>query len=162
METTRNETQTPVMQEDTLKELLQYEKKNLRINRIKLVCAAACVVTCIVVALILGINVGKIAKQVEEVSAVLSETGENIDKVALDLEEVDFEALGKSVQAFAEVGTETIEQIKASTEGLDEIMAQVKIAVENLSDINIDELNTGIKTLNDVLEPLARFFNIFH
>ena len=148
-------------QEESIKELLRYEKKNLRINRIKLICAIACVVLCAIVAIVVIVNVGKITKEVESVSAVMTQTGENIDKVAQELDGIDFEALETSVQTFATVGTETIEQIKASTEGLDEVMAQVKLAVTNLSDINIDELNTGIKTLNDVLEPLAKFFSVF-
>lgn len=153
--------EAPDAPQNTLEELLRYEKKNLLINRIKLVCAALCVVICIVVAIILTVNVGKITKEVESVSAVLTETGENIDVVAKDLNKIDFEALGTSIQSFAEVGTETIEQIKTSTQGLDEIMEQVKIAVGNLSDVNIEELNNGIKTLSDVLTPLAKFFNAF-
>ena len=148
-------------QEESIKELLRYEKKNLRINRIKLICAIACVVLCAIVAIVVIVNVGKITREVESVSAVMTQTGENIDKVAQELDGIDFEALETSVQTFATVGTETIEQITASTEGLDEVMAQVKLAVTNLSDINIDELNTGIKTLNDVLEPLAKFFSVF-
>ena len=35
-------------------------------------------------------------------------------------------------------------------------------AIGNLSSVNIDDLNSGIKRLNEVLEPLANFFNIFH
>ena len=161
METNPITVQSPAAQEDTLQELLRYEKKNLRINRIKLLCAALCVVICAVVAIVLIKNVNTITKEVETVSEVMTQTGENIDAVANDLSKIDFETLGISVQAFADVGTETIEQIKASTQGLDEIMAQVKIAVTNLSDINIDELNKGIKTLNDVLKPLEKLVEYF-
>ena len=147
--------------EETLKELLRCEKKSLKINRIKLVCAILCVVICAVVAIVLTVHVNRITKEVEAVSAVMTETGSNIDTVAKELSEIDFESLSTSVQSFANVGTETIEQIKSSTQGLDDIMEQVRIAVGNLNEINIDELNNGIKTLSDVLEPLARFFNVF-
>lgn len=152
-------TENKAVQEDTMQELLRYEKKNLRINRIKLICAAMSVVICIAVAIILVVNVGRIAKQVEDVSAVLTETGENIDHVAKDLSEINFEALGASVQAFADVGTETIEQIGGATKGLDQVIDEIRAAVNNLSAINIEQLNDGIKTLNDVLAPLARLFN---
>ena len=156
---TANETMT---QEQMLSELLCYEKKNLLINRIKLICAMACVVICTCVALILAINVRRITREVKSVSDVLTETGANIDEVAKDLNEIDFEALSASVKTFADVGTETIEQIKTSTQGLDTVLEEVRTAVENLSSININELNNGIRKLNDVLEPLAQALSIFH
>ena len=161
MEAVQTNIPNAASQEDTLKELLRYEKKNLRINRIKLLCALACVVLCAIVAVVLIFNVNKIVQRVETVSEIVIQTGDNIDKVAKSLNDVDFEALSTSAQAFADVGTETIEQIRDATTGLDEVMEQLKAAAENISDININELNNGIKTLNDILDPMAKFFGIF-
>ena len=160
METTQS-TMTPSSNESleqTIRELRDFEKRNLRINRIKLICAAAAVVVCMIIALVLVINVGKITREVESASKVMTEAGESINEVAKNLNEIDFEALGTSVQTFTDIGTDTVEQIKTSTQGLDTLLIEAHTALENLSSVNIEELNSGIEKLNAVLEPLARFF----
>lgn len=156
------QTGTPGELEKTLSELRDYEKKNLRINRIKLICAAAALAVCVVIAAVLIGNVKKITNEVENTAAVMNKAGESINDVAESLSEIDFEALSTSVQTFTGIGTETIEQIKTSTEGLDTLIEDAHTAIGNLSSVNIDDLNSGIKRLNEVLEPLANFFNIFH
>ena len=148
--------------DQTMQELLRYEKKNLRINRIKLGCALGCVALILVIALILSINVGRITQRVNEVSDVMTEAGESIDAVAKSLQDINFDTLSASVQSFAEAGTETIEQIKDATQGLDVMLDDVHESIQKLGNVHIDELNNGIKTLSSVLEPLAKFFNAFH
>lgn len=145
-----------------LQELLQYEKKNLRINRIKLGCALGCVALILVIALILSINVGKITKRVNEVSDVMTEAGESINVVAKNLNEINFDTLSASVQSFADTGTETVEQIKHATVGLDVMLKDVHESIQKLGSVDIDELNNGIKTLNSVLDPLAKFFHVLN
>ena len=147
--------------EQSLSELVRYEKKNLRINRIRLACSLLCLVLLVAIALVLSMNVGKIYRNVEDVTAVMTDAGKSINEVAESLNEIDFEALSSSVQTFTTVGTETIEQIKTATEGLDTMLDDVHEAVIRIGNVNIDDLNNGIKTLNDVLEPIARFFNAF-
>ncbi len=146
----------------TIEELRTYEKKNLRINRIKLCCSAVAAILCVVIAIVLSIHIGRITKDIDELSAVMTETGENINLVAQDLQMIDFEHLGGSVKTFADVGTETIDQIKNATTGLDAILDNADIAIRNISNININQLNQSIQELHDVLEPLANFFNLFH
>ncbi len=146
----------------TIEELRTYEKKNLRINRIKLCCSAVAAILCVVIAIVLSIHIGHITKDIDELSAVMTETGENINLVAQDLQMIDFEQLGGSVKTFADVGTETIDQIKNATTGLDAILDNADIAIRNISNININQLNQSIQELHDVLEPLANFFNLFH
>lgn len=146
----------------TIEELRTYEKKNLRINRIRLFCAAVSVVLCIVIAVMLSVNIGRIAEDINGVSAAITETGENINIVAMDLQKIDFSEIVASAQTFTETGTETINQIKYATKGLDSILDEADSALKNISNINIKQLNESIQELHDVLEPLAKFFNIFH
>lgn len=145
----------------SLNELLTFEKKNYRINQIKLICAVACVVICAAIAIALFVNVAKITNRVQEVSAVMTEAGESINEVAKSLNEIDFEALSDSVTTFTSIGTETIDQIKTSTQGLDTMLEEVRASMIKLGSVDINELNNGIKTLNDVLEPLRKFANMF-
>ena len=159
------QTELPVQaepgQENSIEELIRYEKKNLRINRIRLVCSLIAVALCVIIAVVLSVNVGRVVNEVEKVSDVMTEAGESINKVATSLNEIDFATLEKSVETFADVGTETIRQIQNSTKDLDTILEEVRTSINRLGSVNIDDLNNGIKTLNDVLEPLANFFHLF-
>lgn len=146
----------------SIEELKTYEKKNLRINRIKLICAFIAAALCVVIAIVLIGSAGRITENIDSISATMTEAGNNINLVAEDLQKIDFELLGNSVQSFADTGTETISQIKEATTGLDTILDEAEGAIQNISSINIDQLNQSIKELHDVLEPLANFFNIFH
>lgn len=146
----------------TIEELRTFEKKNLLINRIKLGITAFLAVLCIVIAVVLIKNVSRISKNIDDLSAVVTEAGENINEVATDLQKIDFVALGDSAKTFADVGTETTQQIKDATSGLDTILSDAEQALQSISSINIDQLNADIKALHDVLEPLSNFFKVFH
>lgn len=145
----------------TIEELRTLEKKNLRINRIKLVCALIAVVLCVVIAIVLFVNIGAISKNIEDLSVAMTEAGNNINVVAEDLQKIDFVSLGESAQAFTQAGTETIGQIKDATSGLDSILSEAETALKNISKINIDQLNQSIQELQDVLQPLANFAKLF-
>lgn len=146
----------------TIDELRKYEKKNLFINRIRMICSAACLLLLIIAIVLISINVGKIMKQVDAVSEVLLKTGETINTVAEDLSKVDFEKLGKSIQNITDIGEDTLKQINQSASELDTLISSAEAAMNHLNSINFDDLNNGIQKLNEVLEPLAKFFNIFH
>ncbi len=146
----------------TIEELRAYEKKNLRINRFRLLCSAAAMVLLAVVLILLLVNVRSITKQIEDVSKVVIETGTNVNTVAEDLSKVDFETLGKSMQNIADVGEDTLKQVSKAAGGLDTMMENAGKVMDHLNSIDFDDLNNGIKSLNEVLEPLSKFFNIFH
>ena len=46
----------------TIEELRTYEKKNLRINRVKLCCAVAAACLLVIVAIVLSVYIGRITK----------------------------------------------------------------------------------------------------
>ena len=146
----------------TIDELRKYEKKNLFINRIRMICSAACLLLLIIAIVLISINVGKIMKQVDAVSETLLKTGETINTVAEDLSKVDFEKLGKSIQNITDIGEEPLTQITTSASELDTLHSSAEEAMNPLQSIHFADLNNGIQKLNEVLEPLAKFFNIFH
>ena len=146
----------------TIEELRDYEKKNLRINRIKLICAAAALALCVLIAIVLSANIGRITRNIEDLSAAVEETGQNINTVAIDLQKIDFQSLSESAQAFADTGIKTIDQINNATSGLDSLLSEAQTALQNISGINIKDLNESIQDLHDVLEPLSNFFKVFH
>ena len=146
----------------SIDELRTYEKKNLRINRIRMICSAACLLILIFAVIMLSVNIGKIVKNIDEVSAAVLETGNNINLVAQDLSKVDFETLGKSIQGIADIGEETLLEINQAAGELETLMTNAETAMNHINSVNFDDLNSGIQKLNDVLEPLAKVLNIFH
>ena len=146
----------------TIEELRTYEKKNYRINRIRMIISAACLLLLAVALVFLSFSIGKISKKVDEVSEVAVEAGKNINAVAEDLKNVDFEKLGQSIQNIADIGEDTLKQVNASAGKLDSLIDGAEIAMDHINSVNYEDLNNGIRELNDVLEPVAKFFNLFH
>ena len=147
--------------QNSIEELKQLERKNLRLNRIKLICLALTTAACVLICVMLLVNIGKITKNIDDLSAVMTEAGSNINTVAQDLQKLDFKALGDSVDTFASTGAETVDQIKSSTQGLETLIEQISNAMKNLQSINIERLNDSIQEMHDVLEPLSKFFMAF-
>lgn len=155
------QTNTNESLQNSIEELKQLERKNLRLNRIKLICLALTTAACVLICVMLLVNIGKITKNIDDLSAVMTEAGSNINTVAQDLQKLDFEVLGESVETFATTGAETIDQIKSSTQGLETLIEQISNAMKNLQSINIEQLNDSIREMHDVLEPLSKFFKAF-
>lgn len=147
--------------QNSIEELKQLERKNLRLNRIKLICLALTTAACVLICVMLLVNIGKITKNIDDLSAVMTEAGSNINTVAQDLQKLDFKALGESVETFATTGAETVDQIRSSTQGLETLIEQISNAMKNLQSINIEQLNDSIQEMHDVLEPLSKFFKAF-
>lgn len=144
----------------TIEELRSFEKKNLRINRIRMICSIASLSLLIIALILLSVNIGKVAKVIDEVSTIATETGNNINIVAQDLGKVDFEKLGKSIQGIADIGEDTLKQVNHAAGQLDNLIKGAETAMEHINSVNFEDLNNGIQRLNDVLEPLANFFNL--
>ena len=145
-----------------VEELRDYEKKNLRINRFRLTCSVLAVLLCVALIAIVAINLRGIVKKVGETADVLTETGEQLSAVAKDLNKVDFEKLGTSLQGLADMGADTLAQVYDATGGLDTLVQDADTAMQHINSVDFEKLNDGIQHLNDVLEPIANFFNIFH
>jgi len=69
----------------------------------------------------------------------------NLDSVTRELAAADLEGMVADVDAFVTTGQSAVEQ-----------------ATEKLSIIDFETMNKAIADLADVVEPLARFFNVFN
>ena len=69
----------------------------------------------------------------------------NLDTVTRELAAADLEGMVADVDAFVTTGQSAVEQ-----------------ATEKLSIIDFETMNKAIADLADVVEPLARFFNVFN
>ena len=145
----------------TLEEIRKYEKKNYRLNRFRAFCSAVCLLLCLGIAAYLFINGQTLMQKADEITTTVSEAGTHFNKVAEDLEKVEFEKLGKSMQEIADISKDTVQQANEAAGGLDKIVQTADTAIENLSGLKIDELNQGITELNEVVQNLKKIFEKF-
>ena len=75
----------------------------------------------------------------------------DLETVTSDLAEADLEEMVGNVNGL----------VDQSREGVAVAKKGVELAVDKINAIDIDTLNQAIKDFSDVVEPLAKFFNIF-
>ena len=95
--------------------------------------------------------VARVAPMVEEIAG-------KANTVITAVQEVDFVTMTQSVTQLAVTGSDGVEQALAD---LDVALADVSRAIGTVEKIDIEKLNGGIQSLNDVLEPLSKFFAKF-
>lgn len=156
---TQNQNNTELA--DAIRTMHSYEKKNLRINRIRLIISVVSFVICIILALFVFRSVGSIAKKADTALDALTDAGNNINALSEEIEKMDLEKLGKSLGNIVDVSEETIGEIHNAVGGLDQLVKDADDAMQHINSINFEDLNNGIQRLNDVLEPVANFFNVF-
>lgn len=93
----------------------------------------------------LFILVWQLMPQVQELTGQMETVLNNLEIVTAQLAGMD---LGEMVRNVDEL-------VVTSQAGIEETMAK-------LNAIDFDELNRAIGNLSDVVEPMAKFFNIFH
>lgn len=146
---------------ETLKTLHRYEKKNLRINRIRLIISVISLVICFILAIFVFQNVGAFTKKADTALDALTDAGNNINALSEEIEQMNLEKLGKSLGNIVDVSEETIGEIHNAVGGLDQLVKDADDAMQHINSINFEDLNNGIQRLNDVLEPVANFFKFF-
>lgn len=142
-------------------EMRSYEKKNLRINRIRMIISAVSLAICLALAVFIFRNVGSIAKKADTALDALTDAGNNINALSEEIDKMNLDKLGKSLGNIVEVSEETIAEIHQAAGGLDQLIKDADEAMNHINSVNFEDLNNGIQRLNDVLEPVANFFSIF-
>ena len=145
----------------TLKELHAYEKKNLRVNRIRLVVSAVCLLLAIVTAVFVFVRVGTLTDNLNNASGVITATAEKINNLADELEKLNIAELSRSLGNIVRISEETITEIQKASGGLDALVKDADEAMQHINSVDFENLNNGIQRLNDILKPVADFFNIF-
>ena len=69
----------------------------------------------------------------------------NLDTVTSELAQADLKGMVEDVDTFVTTGQHAVEQV-----------------TEKLNILDFETLNSAIKNLSEVVEPLARLFNVFH
>ncbi len=124
--------------------LTKIEKTNRRqllFTQILCGAALAAAVFCIVTLVRLGALLPQLEITVSQMQGVL----QSLDSVAAELAELDMKSIVDNVNALAISAQDSLRQ-----------------TMTKLDTINFETLNQAIEDLAAVVEPLAKFFNVFH
>lgn len=137
---------TEMNQNDLLAKLLEENKKEVYYSRI-LGFSAIGILIAVVISLV--VTVPKVLHTVDNANQVLSE-------VSATLETAE-EAIGNITEM-----SDAVKNMSSNMNSFVEDNAnQVSDVMTSIDNINFEDLNKAIKNLSDVVEPLAKFFNVF-
>ncbi len=115
----------------------RYAKKQYKMS---LISAAANVTVLILVIFLVLTLMPKINATFEDLNAVM----ENVESITKELSEVDIEGMVSNIDDLVVGSSDSLTQ-----------------AMKKLNAIDIEKLNDAIRNLNDAVEPMARFANLF-
>ncbi len=117
------------------------QEKMMRYMRFQCIFSVAAAICCFAALVAVCTMIPKVTGLAEQMGGVL----DNLDTVAQQLAEADLAGMAENIDALTVTSRQGVEQ-----------------AVDKLNTVDLDTLNKAIKNLGDVVEPLARFFNIFN
>ncbi len=150
METNLTKTESAKAEEKAdVQSLLERIDKNVakqtRYSRLQFFCSAISVVILVVALLAVGM---KLFPLIDQVSGTLTTVNTTIQDMKLA-------EMTKSVTDLAAAGSEGISD---ALKQIDAAMGGVEKAIKVIEGLDIQGLNDGITKLNEVLEPMAKFF----
>ena len=129
------------------RELMDLLRKIHKSNRMQtVVCSILCVLALIacVCCVMLFVRIYDMIPQLSVVFEQLESILANLEQTSQQLAAVDFQAMVRDVDALVATGQQSLEQ-----------------TMDKLNTIDFDALNQAIGDLENVVEPLAKFFKVF-
>lgn len=160
------------MNEEKLEQLLERQERHTRRQTLFTGIAAGC---CVVILCLAVFLTGFVLSKAAELNTVV----ENMETITDELASADLEGMITELDGMVAnlngmiAGLdgmvadleEPISNLGALVENLDSFAVSsedaVHQAMDKLNTIDFDTLNQAIKNLSDVVEPLAKFFNVF-
>lgn len=130
-------------------------KQQMKLARLQCVFSAAAAVCCAVLLIVVLSFVPKLISVVETTETLAARANTvltDLEQVTSDLAQADLAQMVGNVTDLADQSREGVAMAKDG----------VALAVEKIDAIDIDTLNQAIRDFSDVVEPLAKFFNIFN
>ena len=135
-------------------ELERCTKQQLKMAKLQCALSAAAAVCCAVMLIVATSVVPRFLALVETTETLASRADTvlaGLETVTSDLADANLEEMVGNVNGLVD---QSREGVAAAKEG-------VELAVEKINAIDIETLNQAIRDFSDVVEPLAKFFNIF-
>ena len=137
-----------------VQELERCTKQQLKLAKLQCIFSVAAAVCCAALLIVVVTAVPKLLSLVETTEALAARA----NTVLSDLEIVTGELARSDLEQMVDNVNVLVDQSK---EGVAMAKDGVTLAVERINEIDIATLNQAIKDFSDVVEPLAKFFNIF-
>ena len=137
-----------------VQELERCMKQQLKMAKLQCILSTAAAVCCglvLIAAISLVPRFLSLVETTETLAARANTVLADLETVTSDLAEADLEEMVGNVNGL----------VDQSREGVAVAKEGVELAVDKINAIDIDTLNQAIKDFSDVVEPLAKFFNIF-
>lgn len=150
-----------LMLEKTLQEMQRSQKRQEKMRWIQIGLIAAVLLLFISIFLFVVHTANRLTGAIDHVESSLVGAADNINEIAMELQEIDFVQLEDTIESFAQSGSDAVASIEAGMNGLDTVLSGAEEALSKLNDIDIDALNEGITQLNQVLKPISDFFGVF-
>lgn len=140
--------------QEWMEQMEKHSRRQARYAKLQCLFSAAAALSCIVIAVVIISLLPQIREftgQLQQVTAQVESLATQAGTVMTNLETVTTE-LAQADLAGMVANVDTL--VTSSQEGLQQ-------ALEKINTMDIDALNQAIKTLSDVIQPLANFFNVF-
>lgn len=160
------------MNEEKLEQLLARQERHAKRQTLFTGIAAGC---CVVILCLAVFLTGFVLSKAEELGTVM----ENLETITDELASADLEGMIAGLDGMVTNLNGVIAELDGMVADLEEPISNLGTLVENLDSfatssekavhqamdklntIDFDTLNSAIKNLSDVVEPLAKFFNVF-
>ncbi len=139
--------------DELLREILKYQKRSSRMTRIA---AIAVIFIVAVFAVAVGLIIPRAVNLVDHVSNSLAEVDAMIDHAGGMMENIN-----KVTEEFNDLIADASILIDNSNSMVEDNTDAITETVNKLNSMDFDTLNKAIKDLSNVVEPLAKFFNVF-
>ena len=154
-------------EKELLTELLKSQKKDTRNEKVSAIANAVLAVILLAAAVILIPRtvkaLGELDSVVTEAQAVVEQAGPAIDQVNAAMREA--ETAMKNAQETLAQGSFTLGKVNRAVDGINSLVDQnastLTDAMRKIDQVDFAGLNTSIRSLAEVLEPLRNFFGAF-
>ena len=151
---------------ELLKKVDESNRQQARFVKIQCILTAVTLVCCFVVFIMVANVMPKLLPQLTSVAAQLQTVLSNVEQVTEDLAETDLESMITGVDSLVGNVDGLVGDVGGLVDDVDILVAtgqdSLRKTMDKLNAINFETLNQAIEDLADVVEPLAKFFNVFN
>lgn len=146
-------------------QLLQKMNENSRRQTIWTMILCALLAVTAVCCLVIFANVGKLVPQLDTAIAQMQTVLTDVETVTGELAEADLEGMVGNVDDLVTDVDGLLGNVDGLIGNVDTLVTtgqdSLEQTMEKLNAIDFETLNKAIKDLSDVIEPIAKFFNLF-
>ena len=151
---------------ELLKKVEESNRQQTRFVKIQCILTAATLLCCLVVFIMVANVLPQILPKLNAVTTQLQTVLSNVEQVTEDLANTDLESMIQGVDSLVGNVDGLVGDVGGLVDDVDVLVASgqdsLRKTMDKLNAINFETLNQAIEDLAAVVEPLAKFFNVFN